>query len=405
MLTREHAIAELKFRARKVEPDRLMSGAHRHYVGFAQEMLGIYREAFGRRRRDIHRDIELIFSDDPFYHPRRVESFCKLLDDKSIYERDSDRSCAKLRSSVFLAAGGKHPLCSQSNGLFDYAEQNVKTEIAASYQRPWREIEDQLFDDVLCFNRMKAFDVTAFPDARALLARYNVAQFQVALFDATQMRIHATAHLKHILRFAKLAELMHTISAKKDGTFLIVLDGPASVLEQTRRYGTCMAKFLPGLLSCTGWKMEADIQRGGPGMFELALSASDGLHAPVPSPEEFDSDVERKFAEKWGPNARDGWTLERESEPLVQGQHIFFPDFVFRHESGRTVFAEIVGYWTQKYLAEKRLTLERFKDQRLLLILRESVTTQFGDLPFPTITYKKGLKIEPVIEALARVNY
>jgi len=400
MLTREHAIAELKFRVLKIEPDRLMSGAHGHYIGYAEEMLRIYREAVGLRRRDIHRNIELIFFDDPFYHPRRVESFCKLLDDKATYERDSDRNCAKLRSELFLAAGSKHPLSSQKEGLFDHAEQKVKTEIAESHQRPWREIEEQLFDDVLSFNRMKAFDTTAFPDARALLACYNVAQFQVVLFDATQMRIHATTHLKSILRFAKLAELMHTIRRKEDGSFLIVLDGPASVLEQTRRYGTCMAKFLPGLLSCDGWKMEADVQRGRVGMFKLVLSARDGLHAPVPPPEEFDSDVERKFAEKWGATPRQGWKLERESEPLVQGQHIFFPDFVFRHESGETVIAEIVGYWTQKYLAEKRLTLERFQDRRILLLLRESTAAQFGDLPFPTITYKNGLKLEPIIEAL-----
>lgn len=93
MLTREHAIAELKFRVHKVEPDRLMSGTHGHYIGYAGEMLQFYREAVGLRRRDIHRAIELIFSEDPFYHPRRVESFCKLLHDKSTYDRDSDRNC------------------------------------------------------------------------------------------------------------------------------------------------------------------------------------------------------------------------------------------------------------------------------------------------------------------------
>lgn len=404
MLTREHAIAEFEFRIHKIQPDCLTSRTHAHYIGYAEEMLRIYCEAIGRRRRDIHRDIELVFDDDPFYHPRRVASFCKLLDDKAAYERDSDRNCAKLRGEVFLAAGAKHPLSSQKEGLFDHAEQRVKTEIAETRQRPWQEIESQLFDDVLSFNRMKAFDVAAFPNARALLARYNVAQFQVALFDATQMRIHATTHLKAILRFAKLAELMHTIMPKEDGSFLIVLDGPASVIQKTRRYGNCMAKFLPGLLSCDGWKMEADIQRGRLGIFKLMLSACDGFHAPVPPPEEFDSDVERKFAEKWGPTSRDGWTLERESEPLVQGQHCFFPDFVFRHENGKTVFAEIVGYWTQKYLIEKRLTLERFQDQCLLLILRESSALQFGDLSFPTVTYKNGVQLEPVMEALSRVK-
>ncbi len=404
MLTREHAIAELDFRARKVVPDRLRTRTHQHYVEYANEMLHVYHEATGRRRRDIHRDIEAIFAKDLFYHPRRVQSFCKLLDDKATYDQDSKRNSAKLRSEVFLAAGRKHPLSRLAEDLFDQPEQKVKAEIAAGYQKTWPDIENQLFDDVLSFNRLKSFNAADYPDAPALLARYNVAQFQVALFDATQMRIHATMHLKLILRFAKLADLMHTINLNEDGSFLVALDGPASVLDETRRYGTSMAKFLPGLLSCANWSMEADIRHGLQGTFTLRLCPNDGLRAPVPTPDEFDSDLERKFAGKWGAEPRDGWTLERESEPLIRGQHLFFPDFVFRHETGKRVLAEIIGYWTPEYLAKKRSTLERFQDERLLLIVRESAAAQFSDLPFPIITYKSAIKLEPVMNVLAAMN-
>lgn len=128
-------------------------------------------------------------------------------------------------------------------------------------------------------------------------------------------------------------------------------------------------------------------------------AAARELHAPVPAPEEFDSDLERKFAENWGVTPRQGWMLERESEPLVDGQHLFFPNFVFRHESGKIVFAEIIGYWTQENLAEKRRTLVRFQDKHLLLILRESTASKYTDLSFPTITYKNGRKLEPVLAA------
>ncbi|WP_146848381.1 DUF790 family protein [Brevifollis gellanilyticus] len=84
----------------------------------------------------------------------------------------------------------------------------------------------------------------------------------------------------------------------------------------------------------------------------------------------------------------------------LHGQHVFFPDFVFRHEGGKTVFAETVGYWTPQYLAEKRVTLERFKDRSLLLIVRASATEHFADMSLATATYKTAVKTEPVIEAL-----
>ena len=116
-------------------------------------------------------------------------------------------------------------------------------------------------------------------------------------------------------------------------------DGPASVLRETRRYGVAMAKFLPALLACRGWRAHAVIQTPRAGWHvALDLSPADGLHTHLPAPEEFDSDVESEFARKWGSEPRDGWTLSRESDILHLGQKVFLPDFTFQHEC-RTAFA------------------------------------------------------------------
>lgn len=82
-----------------------------------------------------------------------------------------------------------------------------------------------------------------------LLSRYNVAQTQVALFDATRMVVHAQADFKKILKRVKFARLMHRIRKVKDG-YEFEFDGPAFLLRNTRRYGIAVATFLPGLLSC-----------------------------------------------------------------------------------------------------------------------------------------------------------
>jgi hypothetical protein len=265
--------------------------------------------------------------------------------------------------------------------------------------RPWEEIEGELFADVMEFHRLVEF--TGYPDGAALLARYNVAQVQVALFDAVSMTVWCTEDFKEILRYAKLARLMHTIARGGDGTYCFRFDGPASVLRQTRRYGVAMARFLPALVACRGWRMHAVIRTRRRGFtLGLDLAASDGLHSHLPPPDEFDSLVEEAFAEKWGKEPREGWRLVREGEILHRGQKVFVPDFVLRHESGKSVLMEIVGFWTPEYLQAKLQTLQAFRDQPILLAVAESSGRMLPELGAQAIPFKTALAIKDVLERL-----
>ena len=242
--------------------------------------------------------------------------------------------------------------------------------------------------------------------SEALLSRYNVAQFQAALYGAVQMTVWAAADFKVILRAVKLARLMHSISRLADGRYRLILDGPASILRGTRRYGVAMAKFLPSLLACRDWRMHAKVQsRRGNWMLSLKLTSDDRLGGQVAVPPDFDSDVERSFAEKWGAKAREGWTLMREAEILHRDQKVFLPDFVFVHEDGRRVLLEIVGFWTPEYLTAKAATLRAFADQPILLAVAESVQHAIPkDISATIVPYKSNVKIGNVLEAVQNLG-
>src|SRR5439155_16784412 len=119
--------------------------------------------------------------------------------------------------------------------------------------RPWEEIEAELYLDVIDQQRLLSFQ--GGEDPPALLARYNVAQVQACLYRAERLTITATSDFKTILRHAKLARLLHEIERRGPSNYRILLTGPASVLEGTRRYGVSMARFLPSLLGCKGWSL------------------------------------------------------------------------------------------------------------------------------------------------------
>jgi predicted nuclease of restriction endonuclease-like RecB superfamily len=399
VLTRQEAIADYDFHAGQVRPDRLTRRTHGHYQRYAERMLDTYRNGIGQTRRDLHRAVQASFADEEDCPQRRIDAFCKLLDDVSTYDQDRHGHAAKLRREVFRLAGQKHPLVRQADRLFESEEDKVKQEIAAKIGRTWESIDRELFADILDFHRLTAFE--GYPDAAALLARYNVAQVQAALYDASSLTVWAREDFKTILRYAKLAQLMHTITRLPDGEYRLRLDGPASVMRQTRRYGVNMARFLPALIACRNWRLHAVLRTRRSGWtMSLDLSFGDGLHSHLPPPSEFDSHVEEDFANKWGDEPIEGWRLLREGEILSREQKTFIPDFVLRHEQGGIVLLEIIGFWTPEYLLKKLETLLTFCDHQVLLAVAESTGLKLPDLPPNALAFKTVLKVKDVLEKL-----
>jgi uncharacterized protein len=403
MLTKELAIAV--YDKGEVFADCLIRSRHAHYEELAQGMLEIYATGIGKTRGELHLKVRDLFCREASCPVRRIGAFCKLLDEVSQFDRDRKRRAAALRRDVFSRAAILHPLVATPDSLFESGEAAVKQQIADQLGASWLEIDQGLFSDVLSHQQLMRFD--GYPDGQALLARYNVAQAQAVLYRAESMTVWATTDLKVILRYAKLARLMHSLHRESGDVWRMEFSGPASGLRSTRRYGVQMAKFLPALIACRGWRMEATVT-GGRGSWRnvslFRLTSESGLRSSLPEPQSFDSALEARFATHWGAEPRDGWTLNRETEILHEGQRTFVPDFVFRRADGRQVLLEIAGYWTPEYLAAKRETMHRFLDRGVLLAVPGSLL----DLPdqqwlreFPgLIIYKDRLTVTAVLQRL-----
>ena len=98
MLTRDHAL--VRYSGSRVIPDRLNKKEHPHYVQLAKKMVDIYQRGEGQTRSDLHRRIAALFKNEAC-PARRIKSFCKILDDKSKYNRDRGGKSRRLREKVF----------------------------------------------------------------------------------------------------------------------------------------------------------------------------------------------------------------------------------------------------------------------------------------------------------------
>lgn len=399
MLTKQQSILHFDFAHHCVVPDRLTRKTHAAYLPAVDQLLDIYRNHVGETRRQLHSSVQRVLQELDDCSSVRMSAFCKLLDDASEYDHDRSGAAAKLRQRVFTLAAVHHPLVQDPDHLFASNEFEVKQNIASQLGRVWSDIEAELFADVIEFHRLKT-PPDAELDAGGILRRYNIAQTQTALYGAVEMTVFADGDFCTILRYAKLARLMHTIARQENG-YIFRFNGPASIVRETRRYGVAMARFLPGLLAAEHWRMRAIVIGPLRRRFTLQLSSRDGLRGEI-DPNDFDSELEETFYHRWQESDTGGWRIEREGTVLHAGQNVFMPDFTFRHPEHGEVLLEIIGFWTPEYLREKASRLAQFHGHgRIVLAVAEHADEAIPDIGQPRVVYKTKLLPKAVLELLA----
>ncbi|MCI0545725.1 MAG: DUF790 family protein [Candidatus Rokubacteria bacterium] len=389
-----------------ISSDRLEDGA----VPALEPALAVYRGAIGQTRGHVRNAARQALDG---LRPDRVEPIVKLLDDVATYEWPAAARCAERRVDVFEAAATRHPV------LDPDAVQVLLANEFAPAPSGHAEAVATLYADYPEYHRLVAFPPGY--TAAALRADYDLAQAQALLYSATRVTVEAGRDFKHILRYARLARLLHEVeridgasrwtpsprrrrraaASPGDGDgYRFVLDGPSSVLRRTRAYGVDFARFLAALVRLADWRLRAEIElRPGWRPLTFTLTSADGLGAGASPPPEFDSSLEAAIAAKFG-GTRAGWRLRREGMILDLGGRLLVPDFVFRHQDGTEVVLEIVGYWTPEYLADKLRRLSAVRGVNLIVAVPGRLAVRAGELPATILPFKRRLLLRDLLPRL-----
>jgi uncharacterized protein len=350
--------------------------------------LTVYRSLLGRPRGHVRNAARLALEG---LRPDRVEPVVKLLDDAAAYEWPVRRRWAERRVRVFEAAAARHPL------LEERAASAVLAETVGLVAASQEEAVADLYADFPEFHVLRDFPRDY--AAEALRADYDLAQAQALLYSATKVVVEARQDFKHILRYARLARLLHRLERAGDG-YRFTLDGPNSLLRRTRAYGIDFARFLAALARTRDWRLHAEVElRKGWRTFTFRLATDDGLGAGRPAVPAFDSSLEETFARRFGAE-REGWRLLREAAVLETGASLLVPDFVFRHADGTEVLLEIVGYWTPEYLDEKFEKLRGVRAPNLIVAVPKALALRAGALPATVVPFARRLRVSHVLPRL-----
>ena len=251
-----------------------------------------------------------------------------------------------------------------------------------------------------------------------LIPRYNLELARGLLYWAREVRIKVYDNYKDLFKYIKLFKLMHTIRpladvAPTDG-YHITLHGPISpFVKSTIRYGIQFAKFLPALLLCQRWQMEADVQppkAHSRGTLRYTLDDQTDLRTHFKASGPFDSQLEADFAAEFEPKyggVRRQWELAREDELILVGDTVMIPDFSFTHrKDGRRALLEIVGFWHPDYLRRKLTKVRQAGRRDLILLVYKSANVSEEEFKAASagevLTFTRKPILKDVLAAIER---
>jgi predicted nuclease of restriction endonuclease-like RecB superfamily len=368
-------------------------------------LIDVYSEHVGKTLRELEEAVKEVEDqlEDLDYHPKFVRGLIELLNRAIVTERPATKVPSDVaRRTVFSVSSEK------GFAITDRDKAEIFSEAARKLGVTIEDLVkafDASYEDSEVITDFKA------PEPVDLLKQYNLSLLQTLMFKATSMTIIANmtgAEAKNLLRTIKRFGLMYTAD-REDGLLKIHVDGPASILTQTRRYGTRMAKVLPIVLHLKTWRIRADIIHTGKRYtLEIDERYSNLLPSKPPIEEEFDSFVEEEFMLKFRAFSM-GWEIVREPEPLVVDGAVFIPDFALS-KGDLKIYLEIVGFWTPSYIEKKLKKLSNVKDMMIVAVDRKLSCTKGvsltlkGSPNIELVTFEDKLKLSDVLPVLRELE-
>ena len=211
----------------------------KRYRRMATDLMDMVKAHIDRSRDDLVEAIDGMIGDNVQHRAHR--GLAKLLmDEFCTFGMRPGPAPEDVRKVVFRLSRRRHPVVDDDTrtSILIRAAQELGVEVG--------DVEELLYADLPSAHRLLSFEA---PSIDALLHRYNLALAQALLYYADRVRIRVKrrpgSKLSTIARYVKLCHLMHHVRMEGDA-YEFLLEGPMTLLRQTRKYGIRLATFLPG---------------------------------------------------------------------------------------------------------------------------------------------------------------
>ncbi len=405
MLKSELIRPRLKIRDGQVWPKTLP--ADYRYLNMATDLMALFRRHVGHSRGALTEALRNYEGDNLDYP--LIRGLAAIIEARCTFGSNPPVDPIELRDHLFRQG----PATQKLDLFHQTTRAQMLAETATHFDLAAEQVETALFADLAEEHILLDAGEPLAPGD--LIARYNLEVARGLLYWAREVRIRVSDSYKDIFKYIKLFKLMYTIRPLADGKgYHITLHGPISpFVKSTIRYGVQFAKFLPALLLCERWHMEADVlPPNAPSREPLRYTLNDrtNLRTHFKASGLFDSKLEADFSAEFEAKysgAKRKWELAREDELIVVSDTVMIPDFSFTHrKDGRRALLEIVGFWHPRYLARKLEKVRQAERSDLILLVYESVNVAEGAFEAASagevLTFSRKPVLKDVLTAVER---
>ncbi len=299
--------------------------------------------------------------------------FIKLLEERCIFEAIAEKEPEEIRQTLFQIASQFH--CEKKferNQVLQAASQALGIEA--------QEIERILYADLKEHHILKEFELIS---AEHLLQKYNTALAQAILYKATCLEIlifdHNPRRYRELFRAIKFHRLLYQIQKTEQG-FRIILDGPMSLFQASQKYGLQMAMFLPALLLCDHWQLNATLHWKKKKHAYFTLSNAEHLYSHYQDNRTYIPEEIQQFKDRFE-SIQSQWEISEDCDILELNGSICIPDYAFIHCTQKyKIYLEIFGFWHKAALAKRILDLQHTSFNLILAICKKLNVDECYDL-------------------------
>jgi predicted nuclease of restriction endonuclease-like RecB superfamily len=365
------------------------------WLEVAESLLLIFREGVGRTRGEIETEIDELVGEGLATLAHR--GLAKIVEDRAEFEVVADIPPDSLREKIFTAAAEQRKtLRTSGQARSPFRREAVLEAVAEELKLRADQVAAAMFADLRDENRLLSFDQTL--DAQRLIDRYNLGLAQSVLLRSihveAEVRNEKPTRYRQLFRQLKFHRLLYRVEGSMKEGFVFHIDGPLSLFSATNKYGLQMALFLPALLLCRDFRVDAEL-RWGPRRETRTyhLEAKDGLVSHYADTGTYVPAELAAFVERFRQVAP-AWSVSEATDVLELGREgVWVPDYKFTHKlTGVDVHVEVVGFWKKSSLERLLRLLPEHGPDRYLLAISDRFKVDeaaLGELDGPVLRFKE----------------
>jgi predicted nuclease of restriction endonuclease-like RecB superfamily len=354
---------------------RYLHRESQQWLEVAESLLLIFREGVGMSRGEIEAEVDELVGEGLATLAHR--GLAKVLEDRAEFEVVAEVPPDRIREKVFTAAAEhRKALRASGNHRAPFRRDEVLAGVAKELDLTPETVAASLFADLKDEARLLGFkDLTA----QRLIDRYNVALAQAVLLRSVLVRLEIRrekpARYRQLFRQLKFHRLLYRVEGDMADGYVFQIDGPLSLFSATNKYGLQMALFLPTLLHCEEFRLDAELRWGPkrePRTFHL--ESRDGLISHVDDTGTYTPAELTAFVERFRQVAP-AWEVSEATDLIELGREgVWVPDYRFIHKAtGLDVFVEVLGFWKRSSLERLLQLLPRHGPERYVLAISEKL--------------------------------